>query len=441
MCRLDRVTSENNRNGGSASLARRLPGLAMDASLLVYTLGFVCFRVGELIPLVSIHPLRCASTLVFGTVLLRRVCPGGVRATRRRLIHVFSLLALARLLDAHLPRPPPPVDGSRARTVLITGGNSGVGYETARRLAVTYGKNVILGCRSEAKCAAAADAIDAEAGSSGGGGGAAPIKIDLSDFDSVASVAERLVAENIKIDVLFNNAGYAPVAGVPADARGLDPSFADMHLSHFLLTETLLRSNPEMRVVLTSSGTHHLCAIPFVLPRYFMDTASIPHGAGCVDEEYLEKGMYGSIDRAAYIRAKAANMMHAVEIPRRHAGATAVAVDLGWVGTAIQPFMLTALSPTALGWMRNVEVGVMPVIRAILVEDEQLLQDLRSQRGQWKEGGIAMNVFGDAEEAFTYNWWKESAGTGRSRMLELSNLLWDVSNTVLRKNGYLSTNM
>ncbi len=135
--------------------------------------------------------------------------------------------------------------------------------------------------------------------------------------------------------MLFNNAGYVPREGEPVNAMGLEPSFASMHLGHFYLTELLLRENPRMRIVNTSSGTHHMCAMLSLL-RGSGGRGGEP---GCIDDAFFRSGVRSPSDGLAYVRAKLANAMHAVELPRRHPGATAIAIDLGWVGTSIQPFM------------------------------------------------------------------------------------------------------
>eukprot|EP00547_Thalassionema_nitzschioides_P013039 CAMPEP_0194261244 /NCGR_PEP_ID=MMETSP0158-20130606/45928_1 /TAXON_ID=33649 /ORGANISM="Thalassionema nitzschioides, Strain L26-B" /LENGTH=508 /DNA_ID=CAMNT_0039001361 /DNA_START=254 /DNA_END=1779 /DNA_ORIENTATION=+ len=506
----------------------------------------------------------------------------------RRLIYVASFCTLIYLIDFHIPKALPSAGDKvteQIGTILITGANSGVGYETARALAVTYGKDVMLGCRSATKCSAAAKTINDEVAGVGSSGKAIPMHIDLSDFESVFSLVQQLegAGQKGKIDVLFNNAGYGPRNNIPVDSYGLNPAFTSMHLSHHLLTELLLKTNnPELRVINTSSFSHHLCAIPFAyLPSFLLEWLNLSQNAGCLDEQFFKEDLYSKTKTSTYFEAKIANMMHTVELPRRH-GSVAVAVDLGWVGTAIQPWMRVSLSPTSLGWMRNARIGVLPVLHAIftpgtellqglenhlltelllktnnpklrvintssishhvcaipfaylpsfLLEwlnlpldagclDEQyfkedlysktkryvtyfeakvanvmhavelprrhhqsvavavdlgwvrtemqpwmifpllgwmrnarigvlpvlhaiftpgteLLQGLRGEEGTWADGGVVMNSFGHSMEAFsTYHWWRDAAGLGRNRMLGLSELLWDTSSSVLRKNGY-----
>jgi len=165
----------------------------------------------------------------------------------------------------------------------------------------------------------------------------------LANLDSVKSFASQL--EDRKVDILFNNAGYSPESNIPVNSYGLDPSFTSMHLAHFFLTEQIAAKNPKLRVVTTSSETHHMCAIPFAyVPSFILHNLPskirselLPQRPGCIDEEYLHTGIGSATDGAAYFQAKIANVMHSLEIPKHHPGVTSIAIDLGWVGTNIIP--------------------------------------------------------------------------------------------------------
>lgn len=405
----DAVSKEKGQKGG----------IIIDAVLLVYSLAFWFFRVGELAPLMYTYPIAFKTGLI-GALSLRLLLPD---RSMSQLVHVATLIALVYAMDVYFIKPLPDVSEiDPTKTVFITGANSGVGFETARQLVVNYGLNVILGCRSLAKCNAAADAINANAKT----GSASPLLIDLSNFDSVKRAAAELSGH--KIDALYNNAGMAPGVGIPVNEYSLDPSFTSMHLSHYLLTELLLQANPSMRVVNTASGTHHICAIPFVyLPQNLLHL--IEWNPGCVDEQFLQIGIHTPTDSGAYFQAKIANVMHAVSIPHNHPRATSVAIDLGWVGTAIQPWMKLSISPTSMKWMRNTQTGVLPAMHAILSSNEDLLDGLGKNR-KWSEGGVIMNILGKTEEAYSMSWW--TGNLSRDRMLELGHNLWVTSERLVR---------
>src|SRR3989442_4706057 len=88
------------------------------------------------------------------------------------------------------------------KTIVVTGGNSGIGYEAALQFARKHA-NVILACRSLEKANAAADAI--RAGALG-----APVEVmelDLSNLASVRTFADAFLSSHQRLDVLVNNAG------------------------------------------------------------------------------------------------------------------------------------------------------------------------------------------------------------------------------------------
>eukprot|EP00581_Thalassiosira_minuscula_P000689 CAMPEP_0183734748 /NCGR_PEP_ID=MMETSP0737-20130205/44717_1 /TAXON_ID=385413 /ORGANISM="Thalassiosira miniscula, Strain CCMP1093" /LENGTH=444 /DNA_ID=CAMNT_0025968329 /DNA_START=116 /DNA_END=1446 /DNA_ORIENTATION=- len=419
MCKKSSINTNgggNNASPPSSSSSSKLDTI-LGISLFVYTIGFLAFRCGEFIPLIA-HRRNESQTAILALFLLRRSLWKAANFRTKCLLLCILMMGLVYIMDVHVPKPLPSAnDGNYSdMTVVITGANAGVGYETSKQLAVDYGINVIMGCRSKVKCDNAASSINHVIASSNSKGSATPMIVDLADLSSVQSFISQLQSTNV--DVLFNNAGYTPLKGYPVNQYGLDPSFTTMHLSHFFLTEELLKSNPKLRVVNTSSGTHHLCAIPHVyLPQWLYDLfALIPgnfmdHSPGCIDNDYLTKGIRSATISSAYFEAKLANVMHVVELPRRHEGIMAIAIDLGWVGTSIQPWMRGGLNPATLGWMRNAKIGIYPVLRAILTSKQQLMSELSQDSDNnrpYKQSGFLINPLGITEEAFTYPWWGDN---------------------------------
>jgi NAD(P)-dependent dehydrogenase (short-subunit alcohol dehydrogenase family) len=99
--------------------------------------------------------------------------------------------------------------GEEQKVVLVTGSNTGVGYETARRLALG-GYEVVLGCRDRQKASTAAHQINAEVaarGDAGGVGLAIPMHLDLADLDSVRHFVSVFEATGKKLHVVVGNAG------------------------------------------------------------------------------------------------------------------------------------------------------------------------------------------------------------------------------------------
>jgi len=146
------------------------------------------------------------------------------------------------------------------RTAVVTGANSGIGFETARALAAK-GARVVLACRSEEKGRDAERRLRAALPD-------ADARLESLDLGSLASVrrfAEKLSAEEGRIDLLVNNAGVMmPPYGKTAD--GFETQLGTNHLGHFALTGLLLPrvlATPKARVVSVSSLAHFWGRIDF----------------------------------------------------------------------------------------------------------------------------------------------------------------------------------
>jgi NAD(P)-dependent dehydrogenase (short-subunit alcohol dehydrogenase family) len=146
------------------------------------------------------------------------------------------------------------------KTIMITGGNSGIGYETARTL-LAVGAEVILAGRSQTKGEQAIEALRT----------AYPqstvhfLPLDLGSLASVRQAVEYFFASWDKLDVLINNAAIAATPlGYTVD--GYEQQFATNYLGHFLLAQSLvpaLRKAASARVVSLTSGTHRASDIHF----------------------------------------------------------------------------------------------------------------------------------------------------------------------------------
>jgi NAD(P)-dependent dehydrogenase (short-subunit alcohol dehydrogenase family) len=158
-----------------------------------------------------------------------------------------------------------PVSITSQQVAIVTGANSGIGYEAARALVVEHGMTVILACRSRDKAMTAAAEINKEANNSkeGGGGGKAVFchPLDLASFDSVREFAAAVKEKYKTIHVLVNNAGLAerPGCTVPSE-NGMDLIFQTNFLGHFLLTSQLMSvMAPDARIVNGTSIMYMFC--------------------------------------------------------------------------------------------------------------------------------------------------------------------------------------
>ena len=178
------------------------------------------------------------------------------------------------------------------KTVLITGGNSGIGLETARQL-TAHGAAVILACRDETKGQAALASIKNDMPSAE----VSLVSLDLGSLDHVRSCAEVVLNRFPKIDVLINNAGVVPTRQ-QFTQDGYEMQFGVNYLAHVLLTHLLLpalhQAEPA-RVVHLSSMVHW---IGHISPRTW-------------------RGRFPYLVMDAYGQSKLANLMFSNELGRR----------------------------------------------------------------------------------------------------------------------------
>ena len=185
------------------------------------------------------------------------------------------------------------------KTIIITGGSSGIGAAAARALR-ERGHTVAITGRSPATLALAKEI------------GADAFLADFAKLSDVRKLAEELLARYPRIDVLANNVGGV-IATRQVTEDGHEKTLQVNHLGGFLLT-LLLRERLEASgatVINTSSGAHHM---------------------GRLDLEDMESERSYSSWRA-YGTGKLMNILHAAEINRRFQGVHGVSFHPGVVGT------------------------------------------------------------------------------------------------------------
>ena len=146
------------------------------------------------------------------------------------------------------------------KTIVVTGGNSGIGYEAALAFARKRAE-VVLACRDLGKARTAAAQIAASAT----GAKVDVMELDLSNLASVRGFSDAFHLKHQALDVLCNNAG---VMAIPyrQTADGFEMQFGTNHLGHFALTGLLLDrliATEGARVVNVASGAHRMGKIRF----------------------------------------------------------------------------------------------------------------------------------------------------------------------------------
>jgi NAD(P)-dependent dehydrogenase (short-subunit alcohol dehydrogenase family) len=218
-------------------------------------------------------------------------------------------------------------------TIVVTGANSGLGYE-ATRIFAEKSATVVMACRSTDRGEDAAEAIAREAPSAS----LDVLELDLADLDSVRDFAAAFTGAYDDLHMLCNNAG---VMAIPRreTADGFETQFGVNHLSHFALTgrllDTLVETEGETRVVTQSSKAHESGEIDFdSVARSATESAN----GSAVSNDPQRKRSY---DRwAAYGQSKLANVLFAYELDRRLGAAdhdvTSVACHPGYAATEFQ---------------------------------------------------------------------------------------------------------
>ena len=199
------------------------------------------------------------------------------------------------------------------KTYIVTGANSGVGFETTRQL-VKQGAHVVMACRRVDAGETAAEDFSRLAGSH------EVIACDLSDLNSVRAFVTSFKAKHTRLDGLMCNAGAVIMGDAAKHTKdGLELTMAASYWGHFLMTELLLdvlKASAPSRIGILSSVVH--ANRPG--RRYDID----------FDDLHWKTRKYNAFD--AYGEAKLANVLYARELSDRLAGTnvTTASIHPGW---------------------------------------------------------------------------------------------------------------
>ena len=290
------------------------------------------------------------------------------------------------------------VPDQSGRTIVVTGANSGIGFEAASTLTAA-GAHVVLACRDPLR---AADAV-ARLRSRHPRASLESLPLDLASLASVRDFAKAFADRHARLDVLANNAG---VMAIPrrTTADGFEMQLGTNHLGHFALTGLLLPrllATPGARVVTVSSTAHRGGRMRFD------DLQG--------ERSYTRWGAYG--------QSKLANLLFSYELDRRARAAgrdlVAAACHPGYAATNLQ------FVGARMDGSRFME-GLMSWANRVFSQDAAMgaLPTLYAATAPGVRGG---DYYGPDRLFETWGHPKKVGSSGRSRDLEAARRLWAVS--------------
>ncbi|PKL01507.1 MAG: short-chain dehydrogenase [Tenericutes bacterium HGW-Tenericutes-1] len=237
------------------------------------------------------------------------------------------------------------------KVIVITGGNTGLGFEAAKVFA-KKNATVILACRSLERGEAAKNKILLEVNDAI----VNVMKLDLGNLSSIHLFVQAFKSRYSQLDILLNNAGIMTIPYEKTD-DGFEKQNGVNHLGHFALTAQLfdiISQTPHSRIVNVSSNAHKMGNIDF--------------------NNYLyEHGKYSKI--GSYARSKLSNLLFTYELARRveekHLDILVLAAHPGVANTDLGRYMTKSLLARPFFWMFSKIAstpyeGALPEIRACL---------------------------------------------------------------------------
>lgn len=293
------------------------------------------------------------------------------------------------------------VGDQSGRVVLVTGANSGIGFEAARALAA-HGAHVVLGCRNPQRAADAQSRIRELAPA----GTVEILGIDLSDLDSIEAASDDFAIRHDRLDLLINNAGLAMLPR-STTAQGFEAQLGVNHFGHFALTARLLPALLAVegsRVVSISSYVHRFGRMNF----------EDLHG----ERRYSASG--------AYAQSKLANLLFIAELDRRlkAAGTSTIATaahpgaastNLGHDNPGPLSAVFQRVRPLLNRVLQSPADGALPTLRAA-TDPAAVGNDFFGPYGRFQSSGSATKVSrarrAHDERAALRLWEMSTAATG-----------------------------
>lgn len=292
------------------------------------------------------------------------------------------------------------IEDLSAKTILITGGNNGLGAASVRAFA-KHNARIYLAARSPSK----AEATIADIKHAIPNANITYLRLDLASFDSVKEAAEAFKSTSNELHVLMNNAG---IAGHPPSQteEGYEIHFGTNHMGHALLTKLLLpilegtaeRPGSEVRIINLSSEGHILA----------------PKNGLVLNDDCTSMEQYSTWTR--YGQSKLANILYTKELARRYPKIKSITLHPGSVDTG-----LTLSFQAQHSWWAPPIYRVLNMFVLKTPERGALTQLWAATSGAARSGIYYIPVA------------KESKGSSHSRDENLAHELWDWTEKELLK--------
>ena len=236
----------------------------------------------------------------------------------------------------------------QGKVVIITGSNSGIGFEAALQLA-KMNMTVILACkRLDAAGRAKNDILKSHPTAQ-----VTPMKLDLSSLNAVRRFAEEFQNQFNRLDLLINNAGIM-MSPYKETEDGFEDQLASNFIGHFALTGLLMQlllNTPDSRVITLSSLSYKWAPINFIDLHF--------------------KNLYNK--KKAYGQSKRACLVFAYELNRRLAATAnstiSLAVHPGLCKTNLDRYFPALIRPLGSLFLQSPKKGVLPVLYAALQKE------------------------------------------------------------------------
>ena len=285
---------------------------------------------------------------------------------------------------------------SREDTIIVTGGNAGIGYEVARELA-SRGCRVILACRDADAGHLAASNIRQVSGNAD----VLCMALDLASLRSVQTFAANLQTRNYNIYALICNAGVWMPDREAKTKDGFELHFGVNHLGHFALIRLLVphmeNSGTDSRILIVGSTLCKMGKLD-LQTRDFIYDGRVP-----------EEGEKPSFAPTGYCDSKLMNALTCRELAARLRGSTskitAYAVSPGFcqsrldreVSARMAPYIKMIFLPLMRFFQRSSAQGAYNVLFVLMEDKTKLESGSMYQDGVvWKEGLTQFEALGNA---------------------------------------------